>query len=331
MSALHIECTPGKEPLLSHELVARPWSKVAADLCELDGHTLLFIADYYSNFIEVARLNSVTSRSVIKEMKDVFARYGIPDVLVTDNGAQFASAEFAVFAETWSFEHHTSSPRYPQSNGKAENAAQTVKRLFTKCKALGQSEYLALLDWRNTPTEGVGTSPAQRLFGRRCKTLLPVSGTLLQPRHSTEGETRAMMGMKRWQQHFYDKHTKPLQPIEPGQTIRMKLPGNSTWTAGTCIGEAGPRSYKVQIGDSIYRRNCRQLNSPRNDDHQASPDQTPGDQTAPEDLETQLTPSGSSQETNLPSGLWKHPCNRVLWVYPAPADLAGAVTPPLLR
>lgn len=293
--------TPGKEPLLSHELVARPWSKVAADLCELDGRTLLVIADYYSNFIEVARLNSVTSRSVIKEMKDVFARYGIPDVLVTDNGAQFASAEFAVFAETWSFEHHTSSPRYPQSNGKAENAVQTVKRLFTKCKASGQSEYLALLDWRNTPTEGVGTSPAQRLFGRRCKTLLPVSGTLLQPRHSTEGETRAMMGMKRRQQHFYDKHTKPLQPIEPGQTVRMKLPGNSTWTAGTCIGEVGPRSYKVLIGDSIYRRNRRQLISPRNDDHQASPDRTPGDQTAPEDLETQLTPSGSSQETNLPS------------------------------
>jgi len=71
---------------------------VAADLCELDGRTLLVIADYYSNFIEVARLNSVTSRSVIKEM---IARYGIPDVLVTDNGAQFASAEFAVFAETW--------------------------------------------------------------------------------------------------------------------------------------------------------------------------------------------------------------------------------------
>ena len=159
--------TPGKEPLLSHELVARPWSKVAADLCELDGRTLLVISDYYSNFIEVARLNSVTSRSVIKEMKDVFARYGIPDVLVTDNGAQFASAEFAIFAETWSFEHHTSSPRYPQSNGKAENAVQTVKRLFTKCKASGQSEYLALLDWRNTPTEGVGTSPAQRLFVRK--------------------------------------------------------------------------------------------------------------------------------------------------------------------
>lgn len=300
---------PGKEPLLPHEMVARPWSKLAADLCELDGRTLLVITDYYSNFIEVARINSVTSRSVIKEMKEVFARYGIPDVLVTDNGAQFASAEFAAFAETWSFEHNTSSPRYPQSNGKAENAVQTVKRLFKKCKASGQSEYLALLDWRNTPTEGVGTSPAQRLFGRRCKTLLPVSGTLLQPRHSTEGETRAMMGMKRRQQHFYNSHTKPLQPIATGQSVRMRLPGNTTWTAGTCVGEAGPRSYKVQIGDSVYRRNRRQLimsdEAPNKDNQQVDPDLTltvPGEQNqaTPTQVATPTPHSSEPAEAPMP-------------------------------
>ena len=110
----------------------------------------------------------------------------------------------------WSFEHYTSSPRYPQSNGKAEKAVQTVKRLFTKCEASGQTEYLALLDWRKTPTEGVGTSPAQRLLGRRCKTPLPVSGSSLEPRQPTEGETKAIMGMKRRQQHFCNSHTKPL-------------------------------------------------------------------------------------------------------------------------
>lgn len=69
-----------KEPLLQHKVVARPWSKVAADLCELDNHTLLVISDYYSNYIEVARLNTAMSRNVIKEMKAVFARYGIPDI-----------------------------------------------------------------------------------------------------------------------------------------------------------------------------------------------------------------------------------------------------------
>ena len=77
--------------------------------------------------------------------------------------------------------HPPNLPYHQQSNGKAENAVKTVRRLFTKCQQSGRSEFLALLDWRNTPTEGVGTSPAQRLIARCCKTLLPVAGTLLQP------------------------------------------------------------------------------------------------------------------------------------------------------
>ena len=248
-----------KEPPLQHEVVARPWSKVTADLCDRDSRTLLVMSDYYSNYIEVARLNTATSRNVIKDMKAVFARYGIPDVLVTDNGPQFSSAEFAVFAKTWMFKHTTSSPYHPQFNGKAENAVKTVKRLFTKCKESGQSEALALVDWRNTPTEGIGLSPAQRLMGRRCKTLLPVAGTLLQPRYSTEQETRALIGNKQRQQHYYSKHAKPLHPIQPGETVRMNLPGQKTWTASRCTGQTGPRSYDVKIGETAYMRNRRQL------------------------------------------------------------------------
>ena len=85
----------GKEPLMQHELVARPWAKVCADLCDFDNRTLLVISDYYSSYIEVARLTTTTSRSVIKEMKAVFARFGVPDTLITDNGPQFSSVLFA--------------------------------------------------------------------------------------------------------------------------------------------------------------------------------------------------------------------------------------------
>ena len=46
------------------------------------------------------------------------------------------------------------------------------------------SEFQVLFDWHNTPSEGMGTSPSQRLMGRRCKTLLPMAALLLQPRHS---------------------------------------------------------------------------------------------------------------------------------------------------
>ena len=245
--------SPGKEPIIQHEIIARPWSKVGADLCDSNGRTLLVICDYYSNFIEVAHLKSTTSRCVIREMSEVFARFGVVDILVTDNAPNFTSAEFAVFAKTWAFEHVTSSPHYPESNGKSENAVKTVKRLFTKCRDSGESEFKALLDWRNTPTAGVGTSPAQRLMGRRCKTLLPVAGTLLLPRHSTESETRGLLGMKRRQQYYANQHTKPLTPIESGDTVRMRLPGKKRWSVGTCIRQVAPRSYNVNVDGATYR------------------------------------------------------------------------------
>ena len=170
-----------KEPLQQHELILRPWAKLGVDLCQLHGRTLLVVCDYFSNYIEVERLTTTTSRSVARVLSSLFARHGVPDVLVSDNGAQFVSAELASFAKKWKFEHVTSSPHYAQSNGKAENAVKTVKRLFTKCKEDGTSEFLALLDWHNTSSEGSGGSPAQRLMGCRCKTLLPMATLLLQP------------------------------------------------------------------------------------------------------------------------------------------------------
>jgi len=91
-----------KEPIQQHDFAVRPWSKVAADLCDMDRCTLLIISDYYSNYIEVARITSITSRSIIRELEAV---------LVTDNGAQFSSAEFSIFAPIWSFDHVTSSSR----------------------------------------------------------------------------------------------------------------------------------------------------------------------------------------------------------------------------
>ena len=92
---------------------------------------------------------------------------------------------------------------------------------------------MALLDWRNTPSEGMSTSPAQRLMGRRCKTLLPTAGTLLKPRHDTDADTRALAGRKRRQSFYYNQHARPLTPIDEGATVRMRLPGEKTWAPGT--------------------------------------------------------------------------------------------------
>ena len=86
--------SPPKETIMQHEIIARPWAKVGADLCDLHGRTLLVVCDYWSGFIEVERLQSTTTSAVSKALKVTFARYGVSNVLVTDNGPQFSSAEF---------------------------------------------------------------------------------------------------------------------------------------------------------------------------------------------------------------------------------------------
>ena len=74
-----------------------------------------------------------------------------------------------------------------------------MKHLFEKCKETGVSEFQALLDWRNTPSEGMNTSLAQRLMGLRCRTLLPMSESRLQPSCSLRGDVRVLAGGK-WRQ-----------------------------------------------------------------------------------------------------------------------------------
>ncbi|PFX31634.1 Retrovirus-related Pol polyprotein from transposon 17.6 [Stylophora pistillata] len=223
-----------KEPLLQHEVIYRPRAKVAADLCESNGRTLLVVSDYFSNFIEVSRLYAITTLAVVRELKAIFARFGIPEIILTDNGPQFSSKEFKAFAESWYFNHITTSPRYPRSNGKAENAVKTVKRLFKKCKQSGVPEFQALLDWRNTPTEGMATIPAQRLMVRLCH-------------------------KKRRQKEYYDRYAKPLPNLSPGEIVRMRLPGQKVWTPGTCLDSAGPRSFLIKAGGAVFRRNRRDI------------------------------------------------------------------------
>ena len=164
-----------------------------------------------------------------------------------------------MFAKSWSFNHVTSSPRYPQSNGKAENAVRTVKRLFEKCKETGVAEFQALLDWRNKPSEGMDTSPAQRLMGRRCRTLLPMSESLLRPSYPLRDDVRALAGRKWRQKNYYDRHVKSLKPINLGKTVHVRLPGEKVCSPAECVGFAGPRSYLVKTGDAVYRRNRRDL------------------------------------------------------------------------
>ena len=274
---------PQRETIQQHEIIARPWAKVGVDLCDMQGRALLVVCDYFSGFIEVERLQSTTTASVSKALMVLFARYGVPTIVMSDNGPQFSSVEFRSFARTWGFQHTTSSPRYPQSNGKAENAVKTIKRLFTKCREAKASEYQALLDWRNTPTEGVGTSPAQRFFGRRCRTQMPLTEAMLRPSYDISRDAKTLLDKKTKQAYYYNRQARDLPPITTGEIVRMQLPGEKRWTPGTCTSLQGPRSFGVKVGNTEYRRNRRQLLQRKEEPEPPVPEETPSHDTTPKD------------------------------------------------
>jgi len=116
---------------MTHPAPSRPWEKVGSDIFTFHGQDCLITVDYLTGYFEVDRLLSKKINDVIYALRQQFARHGIPLEIVTDN-SPFGAADFKLFAERWGFQHTTSSPRYPASNGRAENAVKTVKRLMLK-------------------------------------------------------------------------------------------------------------------------------------------------------------------------------------------------------
>ena len=122
-----------RQPLLPHSRPNASWKKLGADIVDFGGIKWLVIVDYYSNWIEVEKLNKGSeSAKVIQKLQSVFSRWGVPLELVTDNGPQFSSWTFDKFACDFDFIHTASDPIYSHSNGLAEKAVGNVKKYSTK-------------------------------------------------------------------------------------------------------------------------------------------------------------------------------------------------------
>jgi len=153
---------PHTEPLLQPPLPRYPWERVAADLFQLKGKSYLLVVDYFSRYVEVQTMTSTTAASIVTALKAIFSCHGIPAIFMSDNGPQFVAQEMKEFAELYGFEHITSSPHYPRSNGLVERNVKTVKSLLEH----SPDPYLALLSYRATPLPFCGLSPAELSMGR---------------------------------------------------------------------------------------------------------------------------------------------------------------------
>ncbi|XP_049268003.1 uncharacterized protein LOC125756961 [Rhipicephalus sanguineus] len=194
------------------------------------------------NFPEVEKLSDTTSSTVIEKLSCIFARYGIPVEVCSDNGPQFASHEFATFASRYDFRHVTSSPGFPQSNGLAEKGVQIVKRIMKKTQGNRDDFWLGILSYRSTPLED-GRSPGELLQGRRLRTRLP--------------DFSPQMKKSVFKRRQVDNR-KDLPVLKKGEVVRIR---DKAWTRKAKVVEpVAPRSYRVVTEDDrVLRRNRRHL------------------------------------------------------------------------
>jgi len=248
----------GKEPLRPHPVPTRQWQRVGVDIFTHMSNDYLVTVDYLSGYFEVDPLTSKRGKDVIDALRRQFARHGIPETVVSDN-SPFNSREFKTFASRWEFKHVTSSPNYSQSNGRAENAVKTVKRLMQKAAESGTDPLLAILEWRNTPAESSNLSPAQIMFGRQTRTLIPSCLTKLKGQPATaaanDQHRAALKRSKDKQAAYYNRSASSTERdiIDPGQTVRVKF-ADGDWRKAEVIKPLPNRAYDVRLPDGTERR-----------------------------------------------------------------------------
>lgn len=281
------------------ELPSRPWQKVGVDLCEFKKQNYLIVSDYYSRYLEILNLPTTTTSQVVAKLKATFARFGIPEVMVSDNGPQLSSEEMREFSEEYDFVHITSSPHYPQSNGQAERAVQVAKSILRQKDPL-----LALMAYRATPTSSTGVSPAELLMGRKIRTTLPTLQDNLKPNWPNEEVIRqADAAAKQKQAYYYNRRNgvRVLPPLSLGDPVLTKLDGQKQWTMPAVVHSSSstPRSYIVETAQGQrYRRNRRHLQSTPKPITTVS--ESP-DQVAPEVRKTEDTHGTETQNTSTPT------------------------------
>ena len=172
--------TPPSDP----EIPSTPFECVVADYADVAGSHYLITGDRLSGWVEIWKVNQGSSLSgakgLIAIMREWIGRFGAPKEVSSDGGPEFVAKETKEFFEQWGIKHRKSSAYHSQSNGRAEAAVKSAKRaLMDNVDASGSLNtdkiVRALLAIRNTPNTDCKKSPAEIIFNRKLRGLLPMS------------------------------------------------------------------------------------------------------------------------------------------------------------
>ena len=161
-------------------------------------------------------LNGTARSKVISALQKIFARFGLPEQLVSDNRPHFASEEFRQFHETNGIRHIRVSLYHPLSNGVAERLVQTFKESMKK-QTMKQPQLRLdnfLLSYRATPQSTTNRSPAEMMLGRPLQTKL----SLVKP------DVTADVARKQASQKDYHDWTSCSRAFIVGQRVQTRNP-----------------------------------------------------------------------------------------------------------
>jgi len=251
---------PVKAPLQQWKIPEQPWQRIHIDFMgKFMSNYFLVIVDAHSKWLEVFIMNNITTLSTINVLRTLFARYGFPEQIVSDNGTQFCSTEFADYCERNGIQHIRSTPYHPQSNGQAERYVETVKCALTKgCHDGGKvSDILLkfLFRYRTTPHSTTNLSSAELFLKRQPRTVLE----LLRPNlNSNDAVNKARLRYKK----NFDYHSKR-RFFHEGENVIVRDfrgdPNKIKWSPGVILHSQGSRIWLIQMEDQVWRRHANQI------------------------------------------------------------------------
>ena len=236
-----------------------PFQQTVTDLFHMAGRLYIVYADRFSGWPEVASTKpDATASTVNTILRRYFTNFGVPEELSSDGGPPFTSHEFENFLKSWNVSHRVSSVGYAQSNGRAEAAVKTVKRILTT--NISQSGSLdtdnvakALLLYRNTPSPDMGVSPSELLFGRNIRDHLPAPKRF-RKEWIELADIRENTFAKRHQQTYGSTQQRQLPSLKVGDTVSIQnQTGNEPlrWEKTGIVSESLPhRQYRVIVDGS---------------------------------------------------------------------------------